>query len=128
MTFPPVERAAEVLNTKVTATLALAATRSPGAMLNVTSVVFVGVGASSTVTVAEDGVAENAIPAVEIVTEICFAPAVVPDPIITINVVDDPPTSEHVALEPPTVALHEAAASCAVVIKLVPVTVMVLPT
>ena len=39
MIFPLVESAAEVLNTRVTATLALAATRSPAAMVNVTAVV-----------------------------------------------------------------------------------------
>ena len=35
MIFPFVESAAEVLNTRVTVTLALAATRSPAAMVNV---------------------------------------------------------------------------------------------
>ena len=37
--LPFVKSAAEVLNTRVTGTLALAATRSPGAMVNVTAVV-----------------------------------------------------------------------------------------
>ena len=37
--FPLVARAAEVVNTRVTGTLALAATRSPAAMVNVTAVV-----------------------------------------------------------------------------------------
>jgi len=36
--LPFVESAAEVLNTRVTVTLALAATRSPAAMLNVAAV------------------------------------------------------------------------------------------
>jgi hypothetical protein len=37
--LPFVESAAEVLNSRVTGTLVLAATRSPGAMVNVTAVV-----------------------------------------------------------------------------------------
>ena len=37
--FPLIARAAWVLNTRVTGTLALAATRSPGAIVNVTAVV-----------------------------------------------------------------------------------------
>ena len=56
----------------------------------------------------------------------CVVPAVVPDPIVTFKVVDVPPTSELVVV-PPKVALHEAAASCAVVMKLVPNTVIVSP-
>ena len=71
--------------------------------------------------------AETVVPAVEIVTETCCAPTGVSVPIVTINVVDVPPTSEQVAVMPLTAALHEAAVSCVVVMKLVPATVMVLP-
>ena len=66
-------------------------------------------------------------PAVKMVTETCLSPAVVTDPIVILNVVDGPPTSEQLAVKPLTVVLHEAAVSCVVVMKLAPVTVMVLP-
>ena len=87
---------------------------------------LVSVGAPSTVTIFEADVPEPVVPAVTIVTETGLAPVPVPDPIVTLNVVDVPPTSEQLAVIPPTVALHVAAASCVVVMKLVPVTVMVL--
>jgi hypothetical protein len=89
--------------------------------------VLVNAGAPSTVTMVEADAAEKAIPEVEIVTKTCVVPAVVPDPIVTFKEVDVPPTSEQLVVVPPKVALHEAAASCAVVMKLVPNTVMVSP-
>ena len=87
---------------------------------------LVSVGAFSTVTMVEADVAETLVPAVEIVTEICFAPAVVPVPILTFNVVSVPPASEQLAAALSIVALHDAAGSCAVVMKLAPLTVMVM--
>ena len=84
------------------------------------------VGVASTVRMVEVDVAETVVPAVEIVTKTCCAPTVVSVPIVTINVVDVPPTSEQLPSVPPTLALHEAASSCALVMKLVPVTVMML--
>jgi hypothetical protein len=65
-------------------------------------------------------------PAVAIVKTTTLPPAVVPDPMTSLTLVA--PRREHAAAVPPTVALHEAAVSCAVVMKLVPVTVMLLLT
>ena len=65
-------------------------------------------------------------PAVAIVKTTTLPPAVVPDPMTSLTLVA--PRREHAAAVPPTVALHEAAASCAVVMKLAPVTVMLLLT
>ena len=87
----------------------------------------VRLGAASTVKKLAPDVAEPVVPAVAMVTETALSPAVVTVPIVILNAVDVPATSEQVAVMPLTVALHEAAASCAVVMKLVPVTVMVLP-
>ena len=87
----------------------------------------VRLGAPSTVKKPAPDDAEPVVPAVAMVTETCLAPAVVTDPIVILNVLNVPPTSEQVAVMPATVVLHEAAVSCAVVMKLVPVTVMVLP-
>ena len=84
------------------------------------------VGVASTVKKSEVDVAETVVPAVEMVTETCLAPVVVPDPMTSLTLVA--PRREHAAALPPTVALHEAAASCAVVMKLAPVTVMLLLT
>ena len=64
-------------------------------------------------------------PAVAIVKTTTLPPALVPDPITSLTLVES--RRVHAAAVPPTVALHEAAASCVVVMKLVPVTVMVLP-
>ena len=96
-------------------------------MMPVVRAVLVSAGAPSTVTTVEADVAETVIPAVKIVTETCFVPAVVPDPMVTINVVDVPPTSEQLAVTPPTVALQKILGSCAVEMKFVPITVMVSP-
>ena len=112
-----------VVNENVAALEAFRATRSVKCMKKKELATM----AIITVTIAEADVTENEIPAVIIVTKICLVPAEVPDLIVTINVVDVPPTSEQIASKPPTVALHGAAESCAVVTKLVPVTVMVLP-
>ncbi len=84
-----------------------------------------GDGVASTVKKPAADVAEPAVPAVAMVTETCLAPGNVTVPIVILNVLSS--TSEQVAVMPLTVALHEAAVSCAVVMKLVPVTVMVLP-
>ena len=84
-------------------------------------------GAPSTVKKSEAvDDAETVVPAVEIVTETCLSPGVVTVPIVILNVLNVPPTSEQVAVMPATVVLHEAAASCVVVMKLVPVKVMML--
>ena len=85
----------------------------------------VRLGAASTVKKPVPDDAEPVVPAVEIVTETWYAAETDCDWRTILGHV--PPASEQLAVTPPTVALHEAAASCAVVIKLSPVTVMVLP-
>ena len=88
----------------------------------------VRLGAASTVKKPVPDDAEPVVPAVAMVTETALAPAVVTVPIVILNVVDVPPTSEQLAVMPVAVVLHEAAASCVVVMKLAPARVMVLPT
>ena len=92
--------------------------------VNVTSTEDAPNGVPVAITTETD-VAETVVPAVEMVTETCLAPADVTDPIVILNVLNV--KSVQVAVMPATVVLHEAAVSCAVAMKLVPVTVMVLP-
>jgi hypothetical protein len=71
--------------------------------------------------------ADAVVPPVDIVTETTFPPGEVPDPITILKLVDVPPARLQLPVVPPTVTLQLADASCTVVMKLVPVTVMVLP-
>ena len=83
-------------------------------------------GEESTVKKLLVDIAEVAAPPVENVIVTAAAPALVPDPIVTLTVV--PVTNVHCPLELlPIITLQVAAASCAVVMNCPPVTVTVLP-